>query len=441
MGRPAGAQGRGPLFQALRSRNYRIFFLGQGLSCVGTWMQQVAAGWLLYRMTGSPFLLGAAAFAGQVPTFFMAPIAGVLADRWDRKLLLLTTQVVSLAQALALGLLALSGAVRVWHVLALGVVLGLATAFEVTLRHSFVVDLVEEREDLGNAIALNSTLVNVARLAGPAAAGVLISLWGEGACFLLNALSYVPMIAALLALRVKTRTRPKEALHPLRALREGFEYTFRFVPIRTLVILLSLVAFLGMPHSVFLPVFAKEVLGGGPRTLGFLSGASGAGALGGSLYLARRGGVLGLGRVVAVATALFGGGLVLFAVSRQLWVSMACLAAVGFGLMVHLAAGNTMAQAVMDDDKRGRVTSFFVVAFVGMTPLGSLLGGALAHLVGAPAVVGVGGAACVASAAWFAARRRAIREIVRPFYARAGIVPEEGSGICDIPGLSPPRDP
>ncbi|MBI5441865.1 MAG: MFS transporter [Deltaproteobacteria bacterium] len=415
--------------RALRSRNYRLFFSGQSISLVGTWMQQVAVAWLMYRLTRSAFFLGATGFASQIPSFFLAPVAGVLADRWDRKRMLLATQALSLLQALVLSILVLTGSVRVWEVLALSVFLGIVNAFDMTVRQTFVVDLVDRREDLGNAIALNSSMVNAARLVGPSVAGLLIAVVGEGFCILLNTLSYVPVLAALAAIRVPPRSLPVRVSSPARALREGFAYTFRFAPLRSIILLLSLTSLVGMPYTVLLPVFAKEILSGGAQTQGFLVAAAGVGALAGSLFLAAREGVLGLGRTTVLATSASGLGLVTLALSTRLWLSLAALTAVGFGMMVQWAAGNTIVQTILEEDKRGRVMSFFSAAFMGVTPIGSLAAGALAGWVGVPAVVFAGGLGCLAGSLWFQWRLPELRTYLRPIYVRMGILPETAAEV------------
>ena len=412
------------LFRALRHRNYRLFFAGQGISLVGTWMQRIAMSWLVYRLSHSALLLGVTGFAGQIPTFVLAPFAGVLADRWNRRRTLVVTQVLAMLQAAVLTVLILTRTVEVWHIVVLAVILGTVNALDMPVRQSFIVQMIETRGDLGNAIALNSSLVNAARLIGPSVAGLLIAAFGEGICFLINTLSYVPVIAALLAMRI---ARPRAAAangRVIEGLREGFSYVFGFKPIRYIILLLALVSLMGMPYQVLMPVFAQDVLGGGPHTLGFLMGASGLGALMGTVYLACRKNVRGLGIVIAVSAAIFGVGLVAFSFSRVVWLSLALVLVAGLGMMVQMASSNTVLQTIVDDDKRGRVMSFYTMAFMGMAPFGSLLAGALAERIGAPNTLLAGGAFTVAGAVLFATRLRTMREILHPIYRKMGIMPD-----------------
>lgn len=424
-----GGPGLRSIIRALRHRNYRLFFGGQSISLIGTWMQRIALSWLVYRLTHSPFLLGVVGFSGQIPTFLLAPFAGVMADRYNRQRLLVLTQTIATVQALTLAVLVLTGAVLVWHIVVLSVVLGVVHAFDMPTRQAFVMEMVEDRADLANAIALNSSMVNAARLLGPSIAGVLIAAVGEGTCFLINGLSYLPVIAALLAMSFKARDSKPRALQVWQGLKDGIVYAASFTPIRAILLLLALVSLMGMPYVVLMPVFAKDVLHGGPHTLGFLMGGSGMGALGGALYLASRRTVLGLGKKMALASGLFGIGLIAFSLSRVLWISLLLMLIVGFGQMVEMASSNTVLQTIVDDDKRGRVMSLFAMAFMGMAPFGSLLAGFLASRIGAPGTLLVGGAACLLGAAIFWRRLPALRKMVRPIYVRMGIIPEIAVGI------------
>jgi MFS family permease len=412
------------LFRALRHRNYRLFFAGQGISLIGTWMQRIAMSWLVYRLSHSALLLGVTGFAGQIPTFVLAPFTGVLADRWNRHRTLIVTQVLATIQAVVLTVLVMTRTVEVWHVVVLAVILGTINALDMPVRQSFIVQMIETRGDLGNAIALNSSLVNAARLIGPSVAGILIAAFGEGICFLINALSYVPAIAALLAMRFEPPRAAAANGRVIEGLREGFSYVFGFKPIRYILLLLALVSLMGMPYQVLMPVFAQDILGGGPHTLGFLMGASGLGALIGTVYLACRKNVRGLGIVIAASAALFGIGLIAFSFSRVVWLSLALVLVAGLGMMVQMASSNTVLQTVVDDDKRGRVMSFYTMAFMGMAPFGSLLAGALAERIGAPNTLLVGGVFTVAGAVLFATRLRAMREILHPIYRKMGIMPD-----------------
>jgi len=409
--------------RALRHRNFKLFFGGQIISLVGTWMQRIALGWLVYRLTNSPFMLGAVGFAGQIPTFFLAPLGGVFADRWDRRRVLIVTQTLAMIQALALSVLVLTGTVAIWHIFLLSMLLGIINAWDTPVRQAFMIEMVENKEDLSNAIALNSTMVNSARLLGPTLAGILIGAVGEGTCFLLNGISYIAVIAALLAMNITSKASPRQATPVWSGLTEGFDYAFGFAPIRSVLLLLALVSLMGMPFMVLMPIFAKEVLHGGPHTLGFLMGACGTGALGGAAYLASRKSVLGLGRVIPIAASLFGLGLIIFALSSHLWLSFITMLITGSGMMVGMAASNTVLQTIVDDDKRGRVMSFFTVAIMGMTPFGSLLSGVLSSRIGAPNAVLIGGVACLLGAAAFAAKLKSLRSLVRPVYVKAGIIP------------------
>ena len=412
------------VFRSLRYRNYRLFFGGQGISLIGTWMQRVAQIWLVYRLTNSAFLLGVVGFAGQIPTFLLTPFAGVLADRWNRRRIIIATQFLAMLQALFLALLVLTGTVEVWHIVCLSISLGVINAFDMPTRQSFVVDMVEKKEDLGNAIALNSSLVNAARLLGPSIAGILIATVGEGLCFLINALSYLAVIAALLAMRLpqpKTEAVNKKVLQ---GLKDGLVYAFGFVPIKSIILLLALVSLMGMPYQLLMPIFARDILQGGPHTLGFLMGASGLGALIGAIYLAARKSVRGLENIIALAAGIFGVGLMAFSMSRTVWLSLLLVLLAGFGMMVQMASSNTMLQTLVDDDKRGRVMSFYTMAFMGMAPFGSLLAGALASKIGAPHTLLIGGCICILGGLLFARKLTAFREVARQVYVRKGIIME-----------------
>jgi len=415
--------------RALRHRNLRLFFAGQGLSLVGTWMQQVAVSWLVYRLTASPLILGIVAFGSQIPTLLMAPLAGALADRWSRYRMVVVAQSLAMLQALTLAALVLGGVVQVWHLIALSVVLGVINGLDIPARQSLLVRMVDGPEDLPNAIALNSSMFNAARLVGPAVAGVLIGLVGEGPVFLLNGLSYLAVLWALSRLRIPRGGPRPRAGSVLVAMREGFRYGFGFPPVRAILLLLGLVSLVGIPYVVLLPVFARDVLGGDATTLGLLTSAAGLGALAGALYLASRGSVRGLGRVITLATALYGSGLVAFSFSRTVWLSAALLLVVGFGIMAATASMNTILQTLVEEEMRGRVMSLYTMAFVGMSPLGSLLGGWLALHLGAPAAVLMGGIASVLVAMGFRTRIPALREIVRPIYVQKGIIPEVAEGL------------
>ncbi|HEY0512271.1 MAG TPA: MFS transporter [Thermoanaerobaculia bacterium] len=436
------AGGLGFMVRALRHRNYRLFFSGQTVSLVGTWMTRIATSWLVYRLTGSALLLGLVGFAGQIPSFLLAPFAGVLIDRWDRHRLLVITQILAMVQSAALAALTLAGVINIWHVLALSLFQGLINAFDMPARQSFVVEMVERREDLPNAIALNSSMVTAARLLGPSIGGVIIAAVGEGWCFTFDAVSYLAVIASLLLMRLQRRERRKvresRVLHELRA---GWRYVAGSPPIRSILLLLALVSLVGMPYTVLMPIFASTVLHGGPHTLGFLMAATGVGALLGALFLAHRRSVLGLGRVVPVMSGLFGAGLIGFSLSRSLWLSLALLTVTGLGFMVQMAASNTLLQTLVEDDKRGRVMSFYTMAIMGVTPFGSLLAGGLAHRIGAPRTLLFGGIGCILAALWFATLLPRLRDKVRPIYIQKGILPAMAAeGISAATQLTVPPE-
>ncbi|HWF07730.1 MAG TPA: MFS transporter [Bryobacteraceae bacterium] len=411
--------------RALRSRNYRLFFSGQIISLVGTQMTRVAMSWLVYRLTSSAVLLGVVSFASMIPTFLLGPIAGVWVDRWDRHRTLVWTQSLSMIQSLALAALALTGTAKIWEIICLALMQGLVNAFDMPARQSFVVQMVDRREDLGNAIALNGSMVNAAGLVGPAIAGVLIAAVGEGYCFLADGLSYIAVIISLLSMKIavpQARRAQREIGHELR---EGWQYVRGSLPIRSILINLGLVSMFGMSYSVLMPVFAVDVMHGGPNTLGFLMSAVGVGALVGTISLTMRKTIVGLGRRIAIATALCGAALIAFGFSRLLLVSLAILPFLGFGLMQQMAPSNTILQTIVDDEKRGRVMSFYSMAFLGMAPFGSLLAGNLAAKLGAPRTVMINGVVCLIGSLWFRWRLPAIRQVVRPIYVRMGILPEE----------------
>ena len=426
----AGTSGVRTLLRALRSRNYRLFVAGQSVSLVGTWMQQVAMSWLVYRLTGSAFLLGVVGFTSQVPTFLLAPVAGVLADRWNRRRLLMATQTLAMFQAALLASAVLSGVVQVWHIIVLSLLLGVVNAFDIPIRQSFVVELVSGPEDLGNAIALNSSMVNGARLIGPTVAGLLVASAGEGVCFVLNSASYLAVLLALAAMRLAPRAQLlKPRRNALLELREGFDYVRGFGPIRSILLLIALVSLTGMPYAVLVPVFAKEILHGGAHTFGFLMTAGGCGAFAGTVYLASRESVVGLGRIIVRAALLFAAGVAGFALSSNLLLSLAALAVAGFGSMTLIASCNTVLQTILEEDKRGRVMSFFTVAFMGMTPFGSFGAGTMAGIVGPRDTILLGAACCLAGTAVFARHLPQIREEVRPIYLKRGIIEEVARGM------------
>ena len=427
--------------RALRSRNYRLFFTGQSVSLIGTWMTQIATSWLVYRLTGSAWLLGIVGFASRIPTFVLGPFAGVWVDRWNRHRTLVVTQILSMLQSFALAGLALAGIITIREVIWLGLAQGIINAFDMPARQSFVIQMVEDRADLGNAIALNSSMVNMARLLGPSIAGVIIAAVGEGYCFLIDGFSYLAVIASLLAMRIAAAPRRKAEQAVLHELKEGWSYVTHFVPIRSILLLLALVSLVGMQYTALMPIFAGQVLHGGAHTLGFLMGASGVGALAGAMFLATRKNVLGLSRLVPVAAAGFGTGLIALGLSRFLWLSLTVMLLIGGAMMIQMAASNTILQTIVQDNKRGRVMSFYSMAFLGMAPFGSLLAGALAHHIGVPRTVTISGILCIAGAGCFASQLSAMRAVVHPIYRNLGVIPEIATGIQSAGALlTPPED-
>ena len=385
-------------------------------------MTRVATSWLIYRLTGSALLLGLVSFAGQIPTFLLAPFAGVMVDRLDRRKMLVWTQTLAAIQSLALAVLTLTKVINVHEVLWLSVLQGLINAFDMPGRQSFLVQMVEDRKDLGNAIALNSSMVNIARLVGPALAGIVIGSVGEGYCFLIDGVSYLAVIASLLMMRVKIAASLPSKASMLEQLKDGWTYVTGFPPVRTILSLFALISLMGMPFMVLMPIFAAQVLHGGPHTLGFLLGASGVGALISAVSLALRKTVRGLTTMIQVSAALFGLGLIGFGLSRFLPLSLLLMLIVGFGMMQGMAASNTVIQTLVPDDKRGRVMSFYTMAFMGMSPFGSLLAGSLADRFGAPHAVMITGAFCVAGSVWFTTQLKSIRQVMRPIYVELGII-------------------
>jgi len=418
------ALGLGSIVRSLHYRNFRLYFYGQSISLIGTWIQRITVPWLVYRLTGSVFLLGIVGFAGQIPTFLISPFAGVLIDRWNRHKLLVVTQTLALIQAMVLALLYYEKSISIWHIAILSVFLGIINAFDMPARQSFVVDMIEKKEDLGNAIALNSSMVNAARLIGPSVAGILISLTGEGMCFVLNAISYIFVIAFLLMMKIMPREIKLQKTNVLQNMKEGFNYTFGFIPIRYIILLLALVSLMGMPYTVLMPVFAKTILHGGPHTFGFMMGATGIGALTGAFYMASRKNAAGLENFIPWFAAIFGIGLILFSLSTNFFLSLALLLMTGFGMLMQMTSSNTILQTVVDDDKRGRVMSFYTMAFMGTAPFGSLMAGSLAAKFGAPHTLMIGGAACVVGGFIFFRKLPQIKKIIQPIYIRMGIMTE-----------------
>ncbi|MGC2300207.1 MAG: MFS transporter [Acidobacteriaceae bacterium] len=422
-------------WRALRHRNFRLFFGGQTISLVGTWMTRIATAWLVYQLTGSSLLLGTVSFAGQIPTFLLAPIAGVLVDRSDRRRVLVWTQTLAMVQSLLLAWLTLSHRINITEILVLSCFQGLINAFDMPGRQSFMVQMVtpqrasspgtpeeSDRSDLSNAIAINSSMVNVARLVGPSLAGMVIAVSSEGWCFFIDGISYIAVIVSLLMMHVSAPALRRATTTMFEQMREGWSYVSTFTPVRTILLLFALVSLMGMPYMVLMPVFAARVLHGGAHTLGFLMGAAGAGALISAFSLVLRRSVRGLTKMIPIAAIVFGVGLFLFGLSHWLWLSLILMLLVGFGMLQGMTASNTIIQTLSPEDKRGRVMSYYTAAFMGMAPFGSLLAGSLAHWIGAPRTVMFTGSCCIAGGLWFWSRLPAIRREMRPIYEQLGII-------------------
>jgi MFS family permease len=416
--------------RALRHKNYQLFFAGQLISLIGTWMDQVAESWLVYRITGSALLLGTVAFASQIPVFLLAPLGGALADRVDRRKILVATQSSMMILTFALAFLTLSHRIQVWHVVTLAALTGIVNAVDLPARQAFVADMVA-RTDLVNAIALNSSMFNGARVVGPAAAGIVVASIGEGWCFFANGVSFLAVIAGLLLMKMD---RPRKAIEgsPLENIIEGFRFVSSSKPVRALMLLLGLVSFTAMPYAVLMPLFADQILHGGPRALGLLMGCSGVGALCGAVALATRKTLKGLSTWVAVSCAGFGLVLLLFSFSRTLWLSCLLLVPAGFFMMIQMASSNTLIQSMVPDRLRGRVMSVYAMTFMGMAPMGALLAGSMAHKLGAPLTVGIGGVVAVVGAIFFGLKlpvlRPATREMIIAQQVAGGTPAQEMTG-------------
>jgi len=416
-------------WRALRHRNFRLFFGGQTISLIGTWMTRVATSWLVYRLTKSSLLLGTVGFAGQIPTFLLAPLAGVIVDRIDRRKVLVWTQTLAMVQSLALAWLTLSHRITIAEVLVLSATQGMINAFDMPARQSFMIRMVEDRADLSNAIAINSSMVNTARLVGPSLAGLLIAATNEGWCFFVDGVSYIAVIASLLMMRIQHEQLERAGATMVEQLRQGWDYVMSSLPIRSILLLFALISLMGWPFMVLMPIFAAQVLHGGPHTLGFLMGAVGVGSLVSALSLVVRRTVRGLLKAIPIGAAVFGAGLIAFGLSHSLWLSIPLMFVTGFGMMQGVTTSNTILQTLVDEKMRGRVMSYYTMAFVGMAPFGSLLAGALAHAIGAPRTVIISGVACILGSLWFWSRMRAIRTDMRPIYQRLGIVPRREVAI------------
>jgi MFS family permease len=423
------------MVRAFRHRNFRLYFGGQSISLIGTWVQQVALGWTIYELTHSSLLLGVVSFAGQLPLFVVTPFAGVLVDRWNRHRTLIVTQALSMLQAFALAWVVSMHMLNVWNLVGLNLFAGIILAIDLTARQAFIVDMVGSGHDLPNAVALNAFVINGGRMLGPAIAGLLLTIVTPAVCFFLNAISYVPVIAALFAMHVKKHVQLAEQGRALDDLIEGVRHSLGFPPIRAVLLLVALVSLLGMPYAVLMPIFTAEVLHGGAQTLGLLMTAPGIGALLGTIYLASRKTIRGAGLRVVAGAITFGAGLIALGGVHSLPLALIALGFVGLGMIVQLATSNTVLQTIVDDDKRGRVMSLYTMAVMGMTPFGSILGGALAHVIGVPTTFLIGGAICVGGAILFATKIRVLRPMVLPIYARKGIIPEIAEGLQSASSL------
>jgi MFS family permease len=423
------------MVRALRHRNFQLFFSGQMISLVGTWMDNIAEAWLVYRLTGSSLLLGTVAFAGQIPVFLLAPIGGMVADRWNRQRIVIATQASSMVLAGILAVLTLTGRVTVWEVIVLAALMGAVNAFDIPARQAFLVDMVG-REDLMNAIALNSSMFNGARVIGPSIAGILVATIGEGWCFAANSISYIAVITGLMMMRVNRAPVEERRVSPYEHIVEGFSFVWNTAPIRSLLLLLGLVSLVAMPYSVLMPIFAAKILHGDARTLGVLMGATGVGALAGALTLATRTGVRGLGRWVAMACASFGTALILFSFSRWYVLSVILLVPVGFSMMVQMASSNTLIQAMVPDRLRGRAMAVYSMMFMGMAPMGALLAGGLADHIGAQWTLAIGGVGAIVGASLFARNLPKIRVEARQLIIAQGVAGDEAAEEMTVPTVS-----
>jgi MFS family permease len=426
---PASSSLKG-ILRSLQHRNFRLFFAGQGISLIGTWMQQAAMSWLVYQTTRDALKMGLVNFASQIPGLLLVPVVGVFLDRWNRHRVIIGTQSLAMIQAGLLAVLVLAGVIQFWHLLVLSLFMGCINAFDMPARQAFLPEMLTDKGDLSNAIALNSSLFNGARLVGPALAGFVIELTGAAFCFILNAVSYLAVIIALEAMDIARQPRPTHRPHVLEGLKEGFRYAFGFAPIRALILMVAMVSFLAMPYAVLLPLFADAILHEGANGYGLLMAAAGAGALAGAIYMASRTTVLGLGTRIVAALILVGASLLGFSQSENLWLSMGLLFFTGLGMMITMSACNTILQTIVEDDKRGRVMSLYTLAFMGLSPFGSLLAGSLAASpIGPQTTVLLSGAACLAGALVFARHLPSLRVHIRPIYVKKGILSPPVSNV------------
>ncbi|MDH6101267.1 MFS transporter [Chrysosporum ovalisporum ANA283AFssAo] len=410
------------ILPALRSRNYRLFFAGQGISLIGSWMTHIATIWLVYYLTDSAIMLGLVGFSSQIPSFFLSPFGGVLVDRFSRYHTLIGTQILSMIQSLALAFLGLTGTIQVWHIIGLSLFQGLINSVDSPARQAFAPELVERREDLANAIAINSTMINGAQLIGPALGGVLIASIGAGYCFLIDGLSYIAVIIALLAMKIKPRQTALTIGNPWQKVAEGFVYAFTFPAIRAILSLSALVSFMGLQYMILMTIFAEDILNGSSETLGFLMVASGIGASSGGIYLATRRTILGVGKLIALAPAILGIALIAFSRSRFLPLSLFIMLFIGLGTFLQISASNTFLQTVVEDDKRGRLMSLYTMSFLGILPLGHLLGGFLANRIGAPNTLILDGIICILGSILFSKKIPILKQAICAVYEPKSIV-------------------
>ena len=409
------------LLRALKHRNFALFAGGQAFALVGYWMQSIAQSWLLYRLTGSATLLGVLGFASSLPILVLAPLAGLWSDRVNLHRAMFATQVLEMLQAITLAAIAIAGIVAPWHIVTLAMLMGVLVAIELPMRHAYLLELVDGKEDLSNAVAVTSLIANAGRLIGPALAGLVIAAHGEAACFLINAITYVAVLVSFMLIRVKASPRPSSHAPMLQGLAEGFRYAWRSLPIRTLLGVLALVSLLATPYMTLMPVLVKEVYGGGANLMGFLVGAAGFGAVAGTLFLASRANVRGLERVIAIASFAAGAALALVSWTRGIAIAVPLLAIVGFGILVTSVATSMILQTIVDDDKRGRVMSLYTAAFLGVSPFGAVAAGAIADLIGVAATLTAGGVCCALAGLYLASRRADIAKHVTPIYDRLGL--------------------
>ncbi len=410
-------------WRALRHRNFQLFFFGQGVSVIGTWMTRLATTWLVYHLTHSALLLGVVSFAGQIVSFLLGPFAGVWVERFERRKLLLWTQGAAGIQAFALAALTLMHVITLWEIIALAAFQGVINAFDMPGRQSFLIQMVEDRNDLSNAIAINSSMANGARLIGPAIAGLVVAAYGEGACFLIDGISYFAVIASLLLMQIKPLNFSRSQANMLEQMREGWDYVSTFRPVRAILVLFVLLSLLGYSWAVLLPLFAAQVLHGGPSTLGWLMGASGVGALISAVSLAFRRSVVGLTSMLQISSTMLGPALMLFGLSHTLWLSIPLMALVGFAMLQAASVSNTIIQSLVPEEMRARAMSYYTMAFFGAAPFGSLFAGVLADRIGAPHTVIVTGALCLAASVWFSTELPKIRTIIRAVYLQMGLIP------------------